>query len=136
MTSLLARIARPGRFVVVGVINTLLDFAVFNALLLTVPWRFPGDAALYGALGYGCGVVCSFYLNRHWTFRFKGQRPLLFARFVLFNLVGLGIHVGAVGVASLFLQGPWVNVGKAAAVGIATVWAYVAYERWVFRTPE
>lgn len=74
-------------FGLTGCINTLVDFGMFTVcseLLHMTP--APSQAA-----GYAAGVVCSFVLNRKFTFR-DGQSRLLWQllSFVLVNAVSLG----------------------------------------------
>ena len=59
------------RFCSVGVLNTLVGFAIIFGLM-----RFGGvQYLLANATGYASGMVLSFTLNRSWTFAHKG--PIL-----------------------------------------------------------
>lgn len=59
------------RFCSVGVLNTLVGFAIIFGLM-----RFGGvQYLLANAAGYAVGMVLSFTLNRSWTFAHKG--PIL-----------------------------------------------------------
>lgn len=80
-------------YYIIGIVNTLVDFAVYSAVLFFTKMPVPSQAA-----GYSIGVLCSFYLNRGITFRAeKGGSPLLqFLRFMLVNLVSLGISLGSI----------------------------------------
>lgn len=80
------------RFAVVGVLNTLVDFAVFQTLNLTLGW-------VYGAqvLAYICGVVNSYLWNSNWTFREERTRSFReMTLFVVVNLVSLGVSLGMI----------------------------------------
>jgi putative flippase GtrA len=127
------------RFGIVGILNTLIDFAALNALL----WRFPTHQAnlllIYNSLAYTSGALNSFLLNKYWTFRLSRSisgREIV--RFVivatgcffcndsLIWLAGTSLHPL---IASTFL---WANLSKAsAAVGTAGV-SYIAMRLWVF----
>lgn len=127
------------RFGIVGVLNTLIDFAVLNVLL----WRFPTHQAtlllMYNSLAYTSGALNSFLLNKYWTFRFNrrisGGEML---RFVIVTAAGFFCNDGLIWlagtslhpfIASTFL---WANLSKAsAAIGTAGV-SYIAMRLWVF----
>lgn len=84
---------RPLTFAAIGVINTGVDFAALSALILLAAW--PTAAA--NVASYCCGLTCSYYLNRNWTFRDRLPRPRLGAAiFVGANLVGLVINTAVV----------------------------------------
>ena len=75
--SMIRRIVRPLRFGVVGVVNTVLGVAVIFAAKAFLGL---GDLGA-NLLGYGLGLVCSFVLNRSWTFRHEGRAFAAFWRF-------------------------------------------------------
>ena len=75
--SMIRRIVRPLRFGVVGVVNTVLGVAIIFAAKAFLGL---GDLAA-NLLGYGLGLVCSFVLNRSWTFRHEGRAVAAFWRF-------------------------------------------------------
>ena len=75
--SMIRRIVRPLRFGVVGVVNTVLGLAIIFAAKAFLGL---GDLAA-NLLGYGLGLVCSFVLNRSWTFRHEGRAFAAFWRF-------------------------------------------------------
>lgn len=78
------------RFAIVGALNTLVDFAVFQALNLLLGWVYAAQV-----LGYGAGVVNSYLLNSAWTFREQRQRTLReIALFLAVNLASLGVSLG------------------------------------------
>ena len=83
------------KFVLVGVLNTLVDLGVFRLLLLI----FGADWWKYGAatISYACGVLCSYFCNRSWTFQKRNKKSFReFALFVLVNLVSLGVSLGLI----------------------------------------
>jgi len=80
------------KFAVVGVLNTLVDFAVFQALNLTLGWVYAAQA-----LGYTFGVINSYLWNSSWTFREQRTRSLReIALFLLVNLASLGVSLGMI----------------------------------------
>lgn len=112
----------------VGCINTLIDFLTF-----TLAGELLGlSAGLSQAVGYSCGVICSFTLNRRLTFR-DGTSPLWQQTllFILVNVISLVL-------SSLFIQfmhnaGLNRYIAKIIDVGVFTVFNFLAYKLVVFR---
>ena len=83
-------------------------------------------------------TVVSYLGNRHWTFRHRqrttvGREGVLF--FVL-NGIGLAIQLACLGFSTyvLNLHGKFsYNIFLVIGIGLATVFRYVAYKRWVWR---
>jgi putative flippase GtrA len=123
-------LAQAARFSLVGVLNTLVDFAVF-ALLVRAGLHYL--AAQVGA--YACGLTCSFLLNRSWTFRYRGSGdPLLPARFLLVNLcawsvveLALLLLVGRAELSALAV--------KVLATPLSLAVNFLGNRFWVFRAP-
>ena len=80
------------QFAIVGVLNTLVDFAVFQALNLTLGWIYAAQV-----LGYTFGVINSYLWNSNWTFREQRTRSFReIALFLLVNLASLGVSLGMI----------------------------------------
>lgn len=80
------------KFAIVGVLNTLVDFAVFQALNLLLGWVYIAQV-----IGYSCGIVNSYLWNSNWTFRAQRTRSFReMALFVLVNLASLGVSLGVI----------------------------------------
>ncbi|MEN6339517.1 MAG: GtrA family protein [Clostridiaceae bacterium] len=80
------------KFAIVGVINTLVDFAVFQTLNLLLGWVYAAQVA-----GFTCGVVNSYLWNSNWTFRSERTKSLReMALFLLVNLLSLGVSLGVI----------------------------------------
>ena len=78
------------KFGIVGVLNTLVDFAVFYVLNLFLGWVYVAQV-----LGYSCGVVNSYLWNSSWTFKEQKTRSFReIALFLVVNLVSLGVSLG------------------------------------------
>jgi putative flippase GtrA len=115
------------RFVLVGMLNTGVDVAIFTLLI----WS--GAAYLAAqTVSYTCGAANSYLLNKLWTFRSCGLSYAEMVRFALVNLVSLGISL-----ALLALFHHQAGMGLAAAKGGATVCAlaanFLGNKLWVFR---
>ena len=78
------------KFALVGVLNTVVDFLVFQLLNLTLGWTY-----LAQVIGDSAGVLNSYFWNSRWTFRKEHQRSAReAAAFVVVNLVSLGVSLG------------------------------------------
>lgn len=65
MDKKLGEAVKAGKFAIVGVANTLIDYGMFT--LLT---RFGGvQVYLANVIGYACGMLNSYVFNRAWTFK-------------------------------------------------------------------
>ena len=133
------------KFAIVGVLNTLVDFAVFQTLNLTLGWVYAAQV-----LGYTAGVVNSYLWNSSWTFREQRTRSFReIALFLLVNLASLGVSLGMIwlcrevfGVTNEWVAG-WMpkalagflkgdTVAKLIATAVAIVVNYVGNRLFVF----
>ena len=120
-----------GKFGIVGIISTIITFAIQNAL--------------YGHVGPTTSVVtanaiatCFAYLgNRYWAFRHRktanmGRETVLF---VFFNVVGTGIQTAFVDSNHYLLHNTdRISLNIATVIGIvfATLFRLVCYRKFVF----
>ncbi|KMJ59091.1 sugar translocase [Bacillus sp. LL01] len=77
------------KFGTVGVFNTLITFFSF-----TVFYYIGINYLLAHVMGYGLGVLNSYYWNKRWVFKDERKKTAIFYKFVAVNLVTLGIHTG------------------------------------------
>lgn len=77
------------KFNAVGLINTAVDFAVYELLILLGLHYVPAQI-----LSYICGMANSYLLNSRWTFRDKNDSTGRIAAFIAVNLVALGVSIG------------------------------------------
>ena len=124
-------------FGLIGVVNTLLDFGIFYALISLGPLNA-------NAISTAITTMSSYAMNRRWTYR---DRPKTALRregtlFVVFNLAGLAIQEAILGLAKygfgLHEQEHRfaLLLFKCVGVGVAMVFRFWAYRTIVFkRTP-
>ena len=78
------------KFAIVGVLNTLVDFAVFQTLNLTLGWVYAAQV-----LGYTFGVINSYLWNSNWTFRKERTKSFReMSLFLLVNILSLCVSLG------------------------------------------
>ncbi|MFR3906992.1 MAG: GtrA family protein, partial [Christensenellales bacterium] len=77
------------KYNIVGVINTLVDFLVYQ-LLTYLGMKY----AIAQCISYSCGILNSYFFNSRWTFkRDSGRSKKEFIYFVAVNLVSMGLSV-------------------------------------------
>jgi putative flippase GtrA len=125
------------KFGAVGVVNTILDYAVLNLLLTIGPLKAKVVATVVA-------TTASYFMNRHWTFTSR-DRSGLRREYVLFfalNLVGLVIQLSVLGAAKYGLgftehggggDRLALNIANAFGIAIAMVFRFWAYRTFVFR---
>lgn len=119
-------------FGAVSVGTTVIDFAIFN-LLVSATTLSP---VISNTISYSAGVVLSYMLNKHLTFRDGGRdnRTHEMGLFLVINIVGLAFNNGVIALVARELGRSTLvlDAGKLAA-GIAT-WAlkFVTFKRWVY----
>lgn len=135
-------IGQFGKFAAVGTLNTLLNFAVLNSLILwteqTVGWAYSG----FVAAAFLVATTNSYFWNKFWTF--ESGRPVTggeYARFALFTLGGALLNVGAASIVVNVIGAPagvspalWANAGGLAGVAVSFLWNFIAYRRIVFKS--
>jgi putative flippase GtrA len=87
-------------------------------------------------------VTLSYFMNRHWTWSHRARTGVAreYGLFVVLSAVALAITLGALGFGeyalgehSLLARNIWGNV---VGVGLASVWRFWSFKRWVFLAPE
>lgn len=123
------------KFGIVGGINTVINYAVFNVLALTVFVNGQLKATVIATI---VATITSYLMNRHWTYRDRPKSALRreYVLFFLFNGAGLLIELGAVAAAKygLGVHGLLaLNVAKTAGVLLATLFRFWSYRTFVFQ---
>jgi putative flippase GtrA len=122
------------RFGVVGVVNTVVNFVVLNALVLTI---FPTGQLKANVVATIVAMVASYLMNRHWTYRGRASQAMgrEFVLFVLFNAAGLAIELAIMGATkyALGLHGLLaINAAKFLGLVLGTVFRFYTYRTFVF----
>lgn len=117
-----------GKFTLVGVLNTLIDFSVFYVLhsVFGVYFLFSHISGFLIALCNG------FYFNATWTFRKLDKKnwQRQAASYFVIGVIGLGLTTLTVYIGSLFV---WVYWAKLLATGVSFFWNYMASSLFVFK---
>jgi putative flippase GtrA len=123
------------KFGIVGGANTVINYAVFNALVLTL---WPNGQLKATVIATVVATITSYFMNRHWTYRDRPKSAMRreTALFVLFNTTGLVIELGVLAIAKYGLDIHHLlalNVFKTLGLAIATVFRFWSYRTFVFR---
>jgi putative flippase GtrA len=128
-------LSRFGRFLLVGLSGTVLDF-----VLLILLKRAGLPTLLANSLSFTAGAVSNFTWNRLWTFPEARSRhwTLQLVQFFTVSLVGLALNDAVV----LMLQGSLGRLSghpaqgyllaKVVATGVAVLWNYAGNRLWTF----
>jgi putative flippase GtrA len=133
------------KFIIVGGINTGIDFAIFNTEMAITGIDTGTPLIAFNIISFSVAVINSYYMNKYWTF--DDGRPLKekstsmkFSQFIGVSLVGIGINSTIVYaftslIPPMFGLSPriWVNIAKLFATGASLVWNFVGYKLWVFK---
>jgi putative flippase GtrA len=130
------------KFVIVGSINTGIDFAVLNIeMILTGITSGPGMLVL-NSISFSVATTNSYFMNKRWTFEDKDAEKsgVKFSQFLAVSIVGIIINGGIVYLITsftnpLFGLSPqlWANVAKLFATGISLIWNFIGYKFFVFK---
>jgi|SRR3989344_2314268 len=117
------------KFCVVGVTNVVIDLGIYLLLTRVASWYF----ILASVCSFVVAVSWSFYWNRRWTFRMRGQAGTQqFTRFIITNASS-----GLFQVVVLYLVVEamhWYDlVGKAIVIVLGTFWNFTLTKFWAFR---
>ncbi len=136
-------IAQITKYVLVGSLNTGIDFAVLN-LLLWMTGIYSGKwIILLNAIAFSVAVINSYFWNKFWTFKDKGtdgSKVKEFSQFVSITLIGMILNTAVVYFMTTFTSpimelSPelWANLAKVFATGISLVWNFLGYKFIIFK---
>jgi putative flippase GtrA len=123
------------KFGTIGAVNTVINYAVFNLLVLTV---FANGQLKANVVATLVATTSSYFMNRHWTYRDRPKAALHreYALFFLFNAAGMAIELGVLAVAKygLGIHGLIaLNLAKAVATALGMVFRFWTYRTMVFK---
>jgi putative flippase GtrA len=112
-------------------LNALGDIGVFISTALANIGIGAVDATFANIAGYTAGIVNSFFLNKIWTFQVKGNVARQMHRFLLLNLLGLGLSTIIIFVAVDLLDGPYLFTWFMT-IGIVMMLNFIGQRHWAF----
>ena|SRR3989344_3707882 len=137
----LAVLWQIGKFIVIGGLNTFLDFGVLNFLMLSSGVATGAGYSGFKGISFIIAVVNSYFWNKYWVFESAGEKKKgEFLKFFIISAIGFGINVGIASFAVNFVGAPagiasnlWANIGAALAVVFSLIWNFLGYKFLVFK---
>lgn len=131
------------KFFFVGILNTVIDFAVLNLLIVTVGVGSRGEFyVFFKSISFLASVANSYLFNKHWVFK-RSQTAYIkeSALFLAVSLVGLALNVGISSVV-FFALTAWygvsahlaANIGALAGSAMVLLWNFNGYKFIVFKS--
>jgi len=147
---------RFGKWVIVGLLGSVVDFAVLNvmkrlfeAIGFGVGWDVslnPHQIQLIAAnaISFSAAVLSNFTWNRLWTFPESRERPIgsQLVQFSIINVLGLVINTVVLIVLDQYVFSNFLNqrvsynAAKAFAIGVVLFWNYGMNRIWTYRGIE
>ncbi len=131
---------RAVRFGMVGVLNSLIDFGVFNLLLAA--FKATSGPTLLGcnALAFLSANLNSYLFNKKWTFQDRNvASSRQYFQFLAFSCGGLAVNSLVVYLLTTAWSAPrgfppfwWANAAKGCASVFTLAWNYCCYRFLVF----
>ena len=73
-------------YALIGVFSTGLEFLIYALLCRYIPYLYAN------IIGFHCGILCSFILNRKFNFKKENKTLLRFASFYIIQIICLGLN--------------------------------------------
>jgi len=136
-------VAQISKFVVIGFLNTAIDFAILNLLMWWTGIYSGNWIILLNAIAFSVAVTNSYFWNKYWTFKAKEtaeNKIKEFSQYLAITLVGMALNTATVYLITTFVppvlgvnKELWANLAKVAATGISLVWNFIGYKFIVFK---
>lgn len=133
------------KFGIVGISNTVVDFAILNLLFWVFKIYSGSWIILFNIISFSMAVLNSYIWNKYWTFKAKEKKEAKqqFSKFLFISVIGAVINSGIVYGVSTFIDplfdlssGLWANIAKILATGFALVWNFIGYKFWAFKDKD
>lgn len=134
------------KFVVVGFINTAIDFAVLNTLMFMTNIYSGKLIIIFNSISFTAAIINSYFMNKYWTFQSQitensGEKtPKEFIQFIAVGIIGISINDAIVYAVSTFIPPIfglsiklWTNAAKILATAVSMIWNFIGYKFFVFK---
>jgi len=135
------------RFIIVGIMNTLLDLLLLNMMTLVSSVKDGLGYSAQKACSAGIAILFSYMLNKHWAFKsIQSRRNYIeFGKFITISLFSMAIQVIVATIMVSFIRplfhmyGPfltnaqlWVNIGGISGSFFSAISNFLGYKHIVF----
>lgn len=118
------------KFGAVGIVNTFITIGVYFVLVY-----FGANYIIANSIGYALGVLNSYYWNKNWVFGADQAQKYIFTKFILVNLLTLGINT-----VILYVLVDYMNINpflaQIVATGAGLLFNFILNKRWTFNNPS
>jgi len=128
------------KFVLVGVLNTAIDFGILNLIIFLTGVTQGIGIFFTAAISFSVATVNSYFWNREFTFASKKKAVQSFPIFLTVTLIGLLINASVVYFLSTYILPSLItspnlrpNVAKVAATAVTMFWNFAGYKLIVFK---
>ncbi len=128
------------KFIIAGILNTLLDWGILNTLLVLTGKQEPIFYALFKVISFLFAALNSFLLNKYWVFKAQDEK-LQILKFSVITFLGvilnnLAATLVTFKVCPLILSEFYYcsNLGAFAGTFISLVWNFLGYRFFAFKT--
>ena len=135
-------IFQVAKFLLIGVLATLLDLGVLNLLMWIFDVATGQTFIVFKGISFLGATLSKYWGNKLWAFEQSEMKGVEkeFTQFFVVTLIGLGINLG---ITSLIVNeiGPqlgialkvWANIGAIAAALVGAAWNFLGYKFIVFK---
>ena len=133
---------QAGKFLLTGVLATLIDLGVFNFLGWTFGLEIALTRSIYKGISFLVATFAKYWGNKFWAFEKmeKAKMGREITQFYIVTLIGLGINVGVFSfivntIGPQFGTPPkiWMTFGVIIAAFLVAVWNFLGYKFIVFK---
>ena len=130
------------KFIVVGLLNTAIDFGVLNIISLATGVKGGLIVGGVNMPGVALALVNAYFWNKLWVFSHRDDKGVLnnVPKFLLVSGIGIVINSSIVILVTsypvVFVNAKtWLNLAKVGATVFSLVWNFLGYKFIVFRSP-
>jgi putative flippase GtrA len=130
------------KFVMIGFLNSGIDFAIFNLLIYLTGKASGPDIVLFKSISFIIALINSYAWNKYWVFetRQASEQTREFFSYVVVTVIGFVINVGIVALIANTIEPPlglsqigWDNIAAAIATIANLLSNYLGYHFIVFK---
>jgi len=126
-----------GKFGLIGGVNTAVDLAILNLLIIATGVSAGVMYAVFKGLSFLVAVINSYWWNKLWAFK---ARQGDFVQFLIISVIGAFINVGVASLVVNAIPAPeafsgrsWGTIGALVAVAASMIWNFIGYKKFVFK---
>jgi putative flippase GtrA len=130
------------RFLCIGILNTAIDLAVLNALVLIFGVGRNGEwYVVFKSISFLAAVTNSYFFNRYWVFRpVQARTASALSSFFAVSVVGFFLNVAIASATFKILIGIYpghteliANLGAIVGTCVVLAWNFLGYKFFVFK---